>query len=120
MIGYADAGYLYDPYKGRSQTGYLFIYGGTTISWRFVKQSLVATLSNHLEIIAIHEASWECIWLKSIIQHIKRKCGLSFIDNSPTILFEDNVACITQLRGGYIKGDKTKYISPKFFYTHEL
>jgi hypothetical protein len=67
LIGYADAGYLSDPHKGRSQTGYLFTYGGTAISWRSVKQSLVATSSNHSEIIAIHEASRECIWLRSII-----------------------------------------------------
>ena len=80
----------------------------------------MAASSNHSEIIAIHEASREYIWLTSIIQHIKRKCGLSAIDNSPAILFEDNAAYITQLRGGYIKGDKTKHISPKFFYTHEL
>ena len=39
---------------------------------------------------------------------------------SPTILCGDNVACITQIRRGYIKGDRTKHISPKFFYTHEL
>ena len=38
----------------------------------------------------------------------------------PTSIFEDNAACIAQVRGGYIKGDKTKHISPKFFYTHEL
>ena len=25
-----------------------------------------------------------------------------------------------QIAGGYIKGDRTKHISPKFFYTHEL
>ena len=37
-----------------------------------------------------------------------------------TTLYEDNTACITQIRRGYIKSDKTKYISPKFFYTHEL
>ena len=115
MIGYADAGYLSDPHKWRSQTGYLFTYGGTAISWRSVKQSLVATSSNHSENIAIHEASRECIWLRSIIQHIKRKCGLLAIENSSTILFGDNVACITQLRRDYIKGDKTKHISPKFF-----
>jgi hypothetical protein len=36
------------------------------------------------------------------------------------MLFEDNAVCITQLRGDCIKEDKTKYISPKFFYTHEL
>jgi len=31
-----------------------------------------------------------------------------------------NAACVAQVRGRYIKGDKTKHISPKFFYTHEL
>jgi hypothetical protein len=35
-------------------------------------------------------------------------------------MFEDNVVYITQLRGWYIKGDKTRDILPKFFYTHEL
>ena len=25
-----------------------------------------------------------------------------------------------QIAGGYIKGDKTKHISPKFLYTHDL
>ncbi|XP_062080883.1 secreted RxLR effector protein 161-like [Humulus lupulus] len=33
---------------------------------------------------------------------------------------EDNVACIAQLKGGYIKGDRTKHISPKLFFTHDL
>ena len=42
------------------------------------------------------------------------------INNSPTIIYEDNAAYVAQVRGGYIKGDKTKHISPKFFYTHEL
>jgi len=92
----------------------------TAISWRSVKKTLVATSSNHLKIIAIHEASRKCIWLRSVIQHIREKCGLSIIKYSPTILYEDNGACITQIRGGYIKGDRTKLISPKFFYTREL
>ena len=28
LVGYADAGYLSDPHKARSQTGYVFICGG--------------------------------------------------------------------------------------------
>nr|CAN61800.1 hypothetical protein VITISV_044293 [Vitis vinifera] len=32
LLGYADAGYLSDPHKGRSQTGYVFNCNGTTIS----------------------------------------------------------------------------------------
>ena len=61
IIGYADAGYLSDPHKERSQSGYLFTSGGTAISWRSSKQSITATSSNHAEIIAIHEASRECV-----------------------------------------------------------
>ena len=120
LLGYEDAGYLSDPHKARSQTGYVFNYNGTAISWRSVKQTMVATSSNHSEIIAIHEASRECIWLRLMIHHIQESCGLSSFKDKPTILFEDNAACIAQIKGGYIKGDRTKHISPKFFYTHEL
>ncbi|KAL0371809.1 UNVERIFIED_CONTAM: Copia protein [Sesamum calycinum] len=68
-----DAGYLSDPHKAISQSGYVFMYGGTAISWHSTKQTLVATSSNHAEI-----------------------------------------------KDGYIKGDRTKHISPKFFSRHEL
>ena len=61
MIGYADAEYLSDLHKGRSQSGYLFTSGGTAISWRSSKQSITTTSSNHAEIITIHEASRECV-----------------------------------------------------------
>ena len=75
LIGYADAGYLSDPHKARSQTGYLFTCGDTTISWRSMKRTLVAASSNHAEIIAIHEARRECVWLRSMTHHIQEMCG---------------------------------------------
>ena len=71
LLGYADARYLLDPHKARSQTVYVFNCNGTVISWRSFKQTMVATSSNHSEIITIHEASHEYIWLRSMIQHIK-------------------------------------------------
>jgi hypothetical protein len=120
LIEYANAFYFSNPHKERSQTDYLFTYRGTVISWRSVKQTLVATSSNHSEIIAIHEANQKYIWLRLIIQNIKEKYGLSIIEDSPLILFEDNDVCTTQLKSGYIKGNKTKHISPKFFYTHKF
>ncbi|XP_070010528.1 secreted RxLR effector protein 161-like [Nicotiana sylvestris] len=115
LVGYADAGYSSDPHKARSQTGYVFTCGDTAISWRSTKQSIVAISSNHAEIIAIHEASRECMWLRSIIHLIQDKCGLK-CDKLPTILYEDNAACIAQLKGGFIKGDRTKHILPKLFF----
>ena len=68
---------------------------------------MVATSSNHSEILAMHEASRECVWLRSVIQYIRESCGLSSIKNEPTVLYEDNAACIAQVKGGYIKGDRT-------------
>ncbi|XP_035845241.1 secreted RxLR effector protein 161-like [Helianthus annuus] len=120
LVGFADAGYLSDPHTGRSQTGYLFTSGGTAISWRSVKQTITTTSSNHAEILAIHEASRECVWLRSVIQHIRGSCGISTIDEGAIILHENNAACIAQLKEGYIKGDGTKHILPKFFFTHDL
>ena len=104
LIGYADAGHLSDPHKAKSQTGYVFTNNGTAISWRSQKQTLVTTSSNHSEIIALHEASRECVWIRSM-----------------THFYEDNAACISQLKEGYIKSDKTNHIPPRLFsYTHEL
>ena len=115
LLGYVDARYISDPHKCRSQTGYVFNYNGTGISWRSVKQTIVATSSNHSGTLAIHEASHECIWLRSMIQYIRESCGLSSIKGDLTILFEDNAACIAQITGGYIKGDRTQHISSNSF-----
>ena len=115
MLGYKDARYLSNPHKGNSQTGYVFNCNGIAISWRSVKQTMVVTSSNHLEIPTIHETSHECIWLRSMIQHIWESCGLSSIKGDLTILFEDHVACIAQITKGYIKGDRTKHIHQNSF-----
>jgi hypothetical protein len=61
MIGYEDASYLLDPHNTRSQTGFVFLHGGTAISWKSSKQTLVSTSTNHSEIISLYEASCECV-----------------------------------------------------------
>ena len=86
-VGYADVGYLSDPYKGWSQIGYLFTCGNIVISLRSTKQILVVTSTNHVEILAILEAVCECVWLRSMTQHICGTCGLSFSRGTPIILY---------------------------------
>jgi hypothetical protein len=119
MIGYTDAGYLSDPYNGRSHTCFVFLYGGIAISWKSSKQTLVTTSTNHSEIVALYEASRECVWLRWMINHIQQSSGIGSIE-SPTIIYEDNAACVTQMETGYIKSNIAKHISPKLFYPHEL
>jgi hypothetical protein len=52
-IGYTDAGYLSNPHNDKSQTRFVFLQGGTAISWKFSKQTLVTTSTNHSKIIAL-------------------------------------------------------------------
>ena len=47
LFEYVDAAYLSDSHKARSQTGYVFNYNGTAISWRSFKQTMMTTSSNH-------------------------------------------------------------------------
>jgi hypothetical protein len=54
-----------------------------------------------------------------MINYIQKSCGLGAIE-SPTIIYEDNAACVAQMQTGYIKTNYIKYISPKLFYPHEL
>jgi ribonuclease HI len=118
LIGYADAGYLYDPQDSKSQTGYVFLQGRTAISWRSTKQSMTTTSSNHAEVIALYEACREAIWLSSIINYILQQTGKQTLAN-PTTIYEDNKACVDQIVAGYMKTHRTKHIDPKNSFTHE-
>jgi len=91
---------------------FLYTSGERAISWRSVKQTITTTSSNHAELFALHEESRECVWLRSLIQHIQNNCGLSSGIMETTVIYEDNTTCIAQLRERYIKGDQTKHISP--------
>ena len=70
--------------------------------------------------LALHKACRECVWLRSIIQHTQKACGLAYGKINATTTYKDNTACMTQLKDDYIKRDRTKHISPKFLFTHDL
>lgn len=80
-------------------------------SWCSMKQTISATSSNYAEMFAIHEeATRECVWLRNMTQHIREGCNLP-TQQEPTVIYKDNMACITQLKEGYAKGDRVKHIS---------
>ena len=120
LVGYSNVGYMSYPHNVRSQTCVVFLCGGTTISWRSIKHTIITTSSNHSEIIVLYEASRECVWLRPLVQHIRGLCGIAINDISPTVLYEDNAAYVIQMSNGYVKGNLIKHIAHKFFYPHEL
>jgi hypothetical protein len=85
----------------------VFLSEATVISWKSSKHTLVATSTNHLEIIVLDEAAQECAWLRRMIDHIQILCGIGETV-SPTIIYEDNAACVAQMQTGYVKTNYTK------------
>ena len=51
--------------------------------------------------------------------HIRSSCDLYPVVDVPTTIFEDNATCIEQLKKSCIKGDNTKHITLKFFFSHQ-
>ena len=66
-----------------------------------------------MEFIALYEASLERVWLRRMINNIQKYYGINTV-NTPSIIYEDNAACITQMQTGYVKSNITKHIAPKF------
>ena len=81
---------------------------------------MTALSTNHSELIAFLEAIREAVWLRNLHQLLMTQTGLTS-PPKPTIIFEDNAACMAQVGAGYIKSNRTKHIDPKLFsYTQDL
>ena len=120
LTGYADAGYKSDVKTGKSQTGYVFIKNNAPISWKLVKQTVTATSTNHSKLLAFHEATRELVWLRAVDKLIMQRSRLGY-DPKPTILYEDNAACVNQLGTGFIKANRIKHIDLQIFsFTQDL
>ena len=90
------------------------------MSWKSAKQTMTATSTNHAELLAFHEASREAVWLKTMQESLAKQCKLNK-KFKPTVIFEDNAACVAQMNMGFIKADRVKHISPHIFgFTQDL
>lgn len=114
ITGYADSGYITDDISGKSQTGYIFLKNGAPICWKSVKQTVTAISTNHAELIALHEAAREAVWLRTMVDTISEQCGMSSQPKA-TIIFEDNASAVAQVSAGFIKADRVKHIPPQLF-----
>ncbi|RVW75186.1 Retrovirus-related Pol polyprotein from transposon TNT 1-94 [Vitis vinifera] len=57
--------------RRRSTSGYIFMLAGGAISWKSVKQTLIASSTMEAEFIACYEASNHGIWLRNFITQLR-------------------------------------------------
>ena len=109
---YADADWAGDRVDRKSNTGFIFMFGGP-ISWCARKQQCVALSSTEAEYIALSEACRELLWIRKLMEDVGEK------NEDPIIVREDNQSCISMLRseGGT---RRSKHIDTRYNFVQEL
>ena len=112
LSGYCDADWGGELDTRRSTTGYTFLYGNCGISWKSKLQKTVALSSAEAEYMGITAATQECMYLRSLLR------SLGYGDDDPTIIFEDNQACIAMTKNPVLHG-RSKHIDIRHHYVRE-
>ena len=86
VIGYSDSDFAGCLDSRRSTSGYIFMLAGGAISWKSVKQTLVATSTMEAELVACYEASNHWIWLWNFITTLQIIDGI----DRPLRIYCDN------------------------------
>jgi len=112
LVGYSDADWAGDLVTRRSTSGYVFQFGGGTISWSSKRQSVVAKSSTEAEYMAMSHAAGETVWLRRFIKHFECDVG------KPTTLFADNLGAMA-LSKNPMYHSRTKHIDVQFHFIRE-
>ena len=97
-----------------STSGYIFLYNQAAISWGSKRQTSVALSSCEAEIVALNEASKECVYLNRFLDELG--FGTS---NGPPRLATDNSAA-RDLSYNPEHHEKVKHVERRHFYVREL
>ncbi|XP_055632530.1 uncharacterized protein LOC129773007 [Toxorhynchites rutilus septentrionalis] len=71
--GFSDAVWGNDPVSRRSVTGYLFQFGGGSVSWSCRRQPTVALSTTEAEYMALSSASQEALWWRGFRSEVNGK-----------------------------------------------
>ena len=76
IIGYSDSDFAGCRDSMKSTSGYIYLLAGGAISWKSVKQSIVATSTMEAEFVACYEASNHGIWLRNFVTRLRIMDGI--------------------------------------------
>eukprot|EP00961_Rhodomonas_salina_P201008 2711538-Rhodomonas_salina.1 len=113
LWGFADADHAGDPDMRRSVTGYVTMMCGAAISWASTKQAVVVLSSSEAEFYAASAAGCNVSHCRMILEQLGIK------QTQPTVVFEDNWACIHLSRNAVLH-HKSKHIDVRVYHLSYL
>jgi hypothetical protein len=107
LIGYSDSDHAGDKSDRKSTSGYIYMLGSCTVSWKSQKQQIVALSSTESEYIGLATAIQEALWMRSLLKEL----GFA---QSKTIVFGDNQSSMAIAKGG--QTNRSKHIDIKYHF----
>ncbi|GJY56042.1 uncharacterized mitochondrial protein-like protein [Tanacetum coccineum] len=112
LTTYYDSDWLGCPYTRQSCTGYMLLVGGTPISWKIGKQSLVSRSSAEAEYRAMASTVSEIIWVRWLLSEL-------YVHNPlATPIFCDNQAA-WHIANNPVFHERTKHVEMDCYFVRE-
>jgi hypothetical protein len=112
LYGYVDSDWESHRDTRRSRAGYIFKLGQCIVSWQSTLEPTVALSSAEAELMAATIAAKQAIYLRDLLAF------LELPQDGPTVIFEDNSACIKLSRNSEFH-KRTKHIDIRWFFVRE-
>ena len=112
LIGYSDSDFAGDCNDRKSTLGYIFFFGGMTLSWSSQKQSIFALLSCEAEYIAATSATCQAVWMSRLLGELMSN------DMTKVKLLVDNQSVIT-LSKNPVHHNRTKHIETCYHFVRQ-
>ena len=95
IVGYTNSDFACCQDDMKSTSRYIFMLAGGALSWKSVKQTLLAFSTMQAEFVACYEAITQAIWLKNLISGFGIVDSISkplkiYYDNRSAVLFSKN------------------------------
>lgn len=113
LYGFADADWAQCKTDRKSNSGFVFKYNGSCISWCCRKQDCVSLSSTEAEYISLCEAAQEAMWLRRLLTDFGIKLS------EPSIIFEDNQSCLKLVKNEKFSR-RSKHIETKYHFIKDL
>ena len=112
--GFTDADFAGDTDDRKSTSGYVFLFGGTAVSWLSKKQGCVAKYTMEAEYIACSTAVSNAVWIKHFVDSLKLD-----MHDRPVNVFCDNKSTISLIKSG-VNSSKGKHIDVNYHYIQDI
>ena len=113
LYGFSDSDYAGDVDTLRSTSGYLFLLNGAAVSWKTKRQDIVALSSTEAEFVALSRAGQHAISLRALLFE------LGAAQTDPTVIYEDNLSCITASTNVQMRG-RMKHVNVRIHFIRDL